>query len=66
MPKQSEPYTTADLLTRHSQGIHKPTGKVFKVKSRQLTTDGVLWFVSTDGDRYRLDEVEHYNPFGDL
>ena len=66
MTKQTAPYTDADLLTRHSQGIHKPSGIIFKVKSRELTTDGVLWFVSTDGDRFKLDEVEHYNPFGEL
>ena len=65
MIKQTRPYTNAELLSRHSQGIHN-SGKVFTVKSRELSKDGISWIITTEGDRLLLEECKHYNPFGEL
>jgi len=65
MIKQIIPYTDAELLSTRSQGIHKPTGVVFTVKSRRLT-DGIVWIITTNNVWFPLDECEHYDPFGDF
>ena len=51
-------------LTRGGQGIITATGEIFIVK-RQALENRQIYIYSKSGDKFRLEDVEWFNPYDD-
>jgi len=51
-------------LTRGGQGIVTATGKRFIVQ-RQALENRQIYIYSKSGDKFRIEDVEWFNPFDD-
>jgi len=51
-------------LTRGGQGIVTATGKIFIVKTSTLE-NRQMYVYSKSGDKYRIEDVEWFNPYDD-